>query len=139
MHTSFSTNISQLTTYQLAFLDLAARGAEVVTADHEDLASLKKAFAGAYGVFGVTNCACHSLHNWSNIQVLLTSLEDWVKGVGYDGEVRQGKMLVDAAKAAGVEHFVWSTLDSTPHKASHWESKAQVDDYLKKSGVGRTS
>lgn len=51
----------------------------------------------------------------------------------------QGKLLVDAAKAAGVKHFVWSTLDSTPYKAAHWESKALVDQYLKQSGVGRTS
>ena len=34
---------------------LAARGAEVVKADLDDVESLKKAFAGAYGVYGVTN------------------------------------------------------------------------------------
>jgi NmrA-like family len=60
-------------------------------------------------------------------------------GVGFDGEVSQGKLLVDAAKAMGVKHFVWSTLDSSPYKAAHWESKDRVDKYLKESGVGRTS
>lgn len=57
-----------------------------------------------------------------------------------EAELRQGKNLVDAAKATGVKHFVWSTLDHTqdPHVA-HWESKAKVDDYLKASGVPRTS
>ena len=34
---------------------LAAAGAEVVQADLDDVESLKKAFAGAHGVFGVTN------------------------------------------------------------------------------------
>lgn len=55
-------------------------------------------------------------------------------------EIRQGKNLVDAANAAGVQHFVWSTLDHTedPH-AGHWNSKAVVDDYLKASGIPRTS
>ncbi|KAF8496951.1 NmrA-like family domain-containing protein 1 [Gautieria morchelliformis] len=99
--------------------ELAAKGAEVIKADMRVLASLEKAFAGAYGVFGVTNF--------------------WEPGVGYEGEVSQGKSLVDAAKATGIKHFVWSTLDSTPAEASHWESKNVVDQYLKKSGVPRTS
>jgi uncharacterized protein YbjT (DUF2867 family) len=34
---------------------LAAKGAEVVSANLDDVESLKKAFAGAHGVFGVTN------------------------------------------------------------------------------------
>ena len=34
---------------------LAAAGAEVVQGDLDDVESLKKAFAGAYGVYGVTN------------------------------------------------------------------------------------
>jgi len=36
-------------------LVLAAPGVEVVRADIDDLESLKKAFAGAHGVYGVTN------------------------------------------------------------------------------------
>src|SRR4051794_16754314 len=34
---------------------LAARGAEVVAADLDDVESLKRAFAGAYGAYCVTN------------------------------------------------------------------------------------
>src|SRR4030095_11228271 len=34
---------------------LAAAGAEVVSADLDDQASLERAFAGAYGVFALTN------------------------------------------------------------------------------------
>ena len=35
---------------------LAARGVEVVKADLNDVESLKKAFEGVHGVFGLTNC-----------------------------------------------------------------------------------
>lgn len=55
-------------------------------------------------------------------------------------ELRQGKKLVDAAKAAGVRHFVWSALERTSDPVvSHWNSKADIDDYLKQSGIPRTS
>ena len=35
---------------------LADRGIEVVQADADDVESLERAFEGAYGVFGLTNC-----------------------------------------------------------------------------------
>jgi len=63
----------------------------------------------------------------------------WDPSVGEAGEIKQGKYLVDAAKATDIKHFIWSTLDHTEWKPSHWESKADVDDYLKESGVPRTS
>src|SRR5262245_27727366 len=71
---------------------LAAAGAEVVSADLEDVESLKKAFAGAYGVFAVTNF--------------------WEHFSG-DKEIQQAKNIAEAAKAAGVKHVVWSTLEDT--------------------------
>ena len=62
------------------------------------------------------------------------------EGMSEEKEVRQGKALVDAAKAAGVKHYVWSTLDHTSDPyVPHWDSKAKVDDYLKASGIPRTS
>jgi uncharacterized protein YbjT (DUF2867 family) len=75
---------------------------DVVEADLDDPKSVLTAFQGAYGVFGVTNF-------WEH---------------GYDAEVRHGKNLVDAAKAAGVKHFVWSTFaghSDVPHFESKWE------------------
>lgn len=63
---------------------------DVVKASLDDPASLASALKGAYGVFGVTNF-------WEH---------------GDEGETRQGKALIDAAKASGVKHFVWSTLDN---------------------------
>ncbi|TDL21423.1 NAD(P)-binding protein [Rickenella mellea] len=102
--------------------ELAAKGVEVVTGNLNDIESVKKAFTGAYGVFGVT------------------SFWDRVEGGGSEKEIAHGKNLVDAAKATNISHFVWSTLNnSAPVHAAHWDSKALVDDYLKASGVPRTS
>ncbi len=62
------------------------------------------------------------------------------KDGGVEKEITQGKNLVDAAKATNVSHFVWSTLeDTSPIKVPHFDSKARIDDYLKESGVPRTS
>ncbi len=69
---------------------LAAAGAEVVKADLDDVESLKKAFAGAYGVYAVTNF--------------------WEHFSG-EKEKAQAKNIADAAKAAGVKHVIWSTLE----------------------------
>jgi len=71
---------------------LAAAGAEVVAADLDDVESLKKAFAGAYGVFAVTNF-------WEHFSA--------------EKEKAQAKNVAEAAKAAGVQHVVWSTLEDT--------------------------
>ena len=46
-------------------------------------------------------------------------------------EIRHGKNLINAAIAAGVEHFVYSTLDRTNDPiVDHWVSKATVDDFV---------
>src|SRR6266480_2833817 len=71
---------------------LAAKGAEVVKGDLDDVESLKKAFAGAYAVYGVTNF--------------------WEHFSG-EKEKQQAKNIADAAKAAGVKHVIWSTLEDT--------------------------
>lgn len=57
---------------------LAEGGAEVVRGDLNDPASVEQAVEGVYGVFSVQN---------------------FYEG-GYEGEVRQGKTLADAAKGA---------------------------------------
>ncbi|HVJ29999.1 MAG TPA: NmrA/HSCARG family protein, partial [Gammaproteobacteria bacterium] len=69
---------------------LKSAGAEVVKADLDDVESLKKAFAGAHGVYAVTNF--------------------WEHFSG-DKEKAQAKNVADAAKAAGVKHVIWSTLE----------------------------
>jgi uncharacterized protein YbjT (DUF2867 family) len=82
---------------------------ELVVADFDDSLALRRAMKGAYGVFGVTDFREH----------------------GYDGEVRHGKALVDAAKTGGAKHFIWSTFDHTEPgdgiPVPHFESKWEVD------------
>lgn len=72
---------------------LAAMGVQVYPGDLEDRASLDTAVAGAYGVFGVQNF-------WDGFPG---------RKLGAEGELRQGRNLLDAAKAAGVQHFVQSS------------------------------
>ena len=66
----------------------AVQGVEMVSADMENVETVKQALKGCDFVFGVTNF-------W----------EHWD-----EGETRQGKNLIDAAKAEGVRHFVYSTM-----------------------------
>lgn len=89
---------------------------EAVYGDLNDLQSLKDAFKDAYGVFVVTNF-------WE----------------GAD-EITQGKNAIEAAKATGVQHFIWSTLPDVEKisKASfevpHFTYKARVDELVKSAG-----
>ncbi|KLO07079.1 NAD(P)-binding protein [Schizopora paradoxa] len=67
--------------------------------------------------------------------------KDWDPAVfNEEKEVVQGKLLVDAAKSAGVKHFVYSTLEewNTP-KVEHFNAKFRINNYLIESGVPRTS
>jgi uncharacterized protein YbjT (DUF2867 family) len=112
---------------------LAAQGVEVVAADLDDAASLERAFAGAHGVFGVTNF-------WEHFSA--------------EKELAQAHALADAAKAAGVAHFVWSTLEDTrervpltddrmptlhgKYKVPHFDAKGEADAYFRRVGVPTT-
>ena len=102
---------------------LAAKGAEVVSANLDDVESLKKAFAGAHGVFGVTNF-------WEHFSA--------------EKEKAQAKNIADAARAAGVKHVIWSTLEDTrqfmsaddkrmpmlqeKYRVPHFDAKAEAKD-----------
>ena len=89
---------------------------EAVYADLKDLQSLKEVFTNAYGVFVVTNF-------WE----------------GAD-EITQGKNAIEAAKATGVQHFIWSTLPDVEliseagFEVPHFSGKAKVDDLVKSAG-----
>lgn len=104
---------------------LAAAGAEIVAADIDDAASLERAFAGADGAFCVTNY-------WEHMDG--------------DREIRQARNLADAARAAGVAHVVWSTLEDTRlrvpltdermptlggrYKVPHFDTKGSSDAFF---------
>src|ERR1700738_4305173 len=83
---------------------------EVVEADLDRPETLKAAFEGAHGVFLVPNF--------------------WEPGTD---ELKQATAAVRAAKAAGVKHFVWSTLPDVEaisggkFEVPHFTGKAKVD------------
>ncbi|GAC1632488.1 MAG: NmrA/HSCARG family protein [Chloroflexota bacterium] len=97
---------------------LAAAGAEVVQGDLEDRASLDRALQGVHGVFSVQNFF----------------------EAGPEGETRQGKLLADAGKAAGVRHFVYSSVGGADRESRipHFESKAEIERHVKALGVPYT-
>jgi uncharacterized protein YbjT (DUF2867 family) len=112
---------------------LAAAGAEVVAGDVDDPASLERAFAGAYGAFCVT-------FFWAHFSP--------------EKEQAQAKHMADAAKAAGLQHVIWSTLEDTRHwipkgdnrmptlmgkyKVPHFDAKGESDHFFTDAGVPTT-
>ena len=104
---------------------LASQGAQVVSGNLDDVESLKKAFAGAHGVYAVTNF--------------------WEHFSG-EKEKAQAKNIAEAAKAAGVKHIIWSTLEDTrklmnpddkrmpflqeKYRVPHFDAKAEADAYF---------
>ena len=104
---------------------LARAGAEVVKADIDDVESVTRAFTGAYGAFCVTNF-------WEHFSA--------------EKEKAQAKNLADAAKAAGVQHVIWSTLEDTrklmdpgdtrmpmlqgKYRVPHFDAKAEADAFF---------
>ena len=99
---------------------LAAAGAELVAGDMDSRSDLDKAFQGAYGVFSVQNF--------------------WLPGVGFDGEIRQGKNVADAAKDAGVQHFIYSSVGAA-HRGmgqKHFESKWIIEQHIQALGIPYT-
>ena len=90
---------------------------EIVQANLDRPETLKAAFQGVHGVFLVTNF--------------------WNEGTD---ERKQASAAVDAAKNAGVEHFVWSTLPNVEaisggkFNVPHFTGKAKIDLIVKEAG-----
>lgn len=90
---------------------------EVVAGDLRDRATLVRVFEGAHAVFAVSNF--------------------WEPGTD---EVAQGTNAAHAAKDAGVEHFVWSTLPDVDGLSGgtihvpHFTGKAKVDAVVRDAG-----
>jgi uncharacterized protein YbjT (DUF2867 family) len=64
----------------------------------------------------------------------------WEKGVCFEGEVRQGKALADAAKAEGITHFVQASIagcEQAP-EVLHFKSKAIIEDHIRSLGLPAT-
>ncbi len=92
--------------------ELKALGAEIFAGDLDNRAELDAAFKGVYGVFSVQNF--------------------WLPNVSFEGEIKQGKLVAEAAKAAGVQHLVYSSVGSA-HRGmgqKHFESKWIIEQYI---------
>jgi uncharacterized protein YbjT (DUF2867 family) len=91
---------------------LEKRGVRVVKGDLLEPSSLRAAFEGAHGAFLVTNF-------WDPTQM--------------PKETEIGNAAVKEARAAGVQHFIWSTLPDAEKltggrlKLPHFTGKARVD------------
>ncbi|NEM99051.1 NmrA/HSCARG family protein [Pontibacter burrus] len=112
---------------------LAAMGAEVVTADIDDKESMKQALKGAYGAYFVT-------FFWAHFSP--------------EKEYAEAKSMAEAAKEAGLQHVIWSTLEDTrqwvplddnrmptlqgKYKVPHFDAKGEADHFFTESGVPTT-
>ena len=108
-------------------------GAEVVSADIDDEASLRKAFAGAYGAYCVT-------FFWAHFSP--------------EKEQQNARNMANAAKAAGLQHVIWSTLEDTrkwiplsdnrmptlqgKYKVPHFDAKGEINHVFTDAGVPTT-
>jgi uncharacterized protein YbjT (DUF2867 family) len=90
---------------------LAADGVDIVKGDLDDEATLRRALAGVWGVFGVQNT--------------------WEAGV--EREEAQGKRVATLARDAGVEHYVYTSVGSA-HKRTgipHFDNKWRIEETVR--------
>jgi uncharacterized protein YbjT (DUF2867 family) len=97
---------------------LAALGAEVIKADMADPRTLAEAFRDVYGVYSVQNTMIS----------------------GAEAEIRQGKNVANAAKAASVQHVVYGSAgQGVPGTGvPSWESKLAVEAHMHELGLPLT-
>jgi uncharacterized protein YbjT (DUF2867 family) len=112
---------------------LAKLGAEVVAADVDNTESLKRAFQGAYGAYCVT-------FFWNHFSP--------------EKELEDAKNMAGAAKHAGLQHVIWSTLEDTrrwvplsdnrmptlmgKYKVPHFDAKGEANHFFTDLGVPTT-
>ncbi|MFN2421055.1 MAG: NmrA/HSCARG family protein [Gemmatimonadota bacterium] len=97
---------------------LADYGAEVVRGDMTDRRSLDRALEGVWGVYAMTT---------------------FFEG-GIDEEIEQGKTLAEAARDAGVERYVYSSVIGATDGTGipHIDSKGVVEDRIRELGLRAT-
>jgi uncharacterized protein YbjT (DUF2867 family) len=112
---------------------LQGAGAEVVAADLDDADSLRHAFEGAHGAYCVTSY-------WEHFSA--------------DKEIAQARNMAKAAKQAGLQHVIWSTLEDVRRfyplddprmptidgrwKCPHFDGKGEADRFFVEAGVPTT-
>ncbi len=101
-----------------AAIRLREHGVEIAVGDFTDHDSLVRAIRGADAVYAMS-----------------TPYEQ-----GAEKEIAQGMTITDAAKAAGVAHFIYSSVASANRATgiSHFDGKYAVEKHLQASGVPYT-
>src|SRR6266446_2931188 len=101
-----------------AAIRLREQGVEIAVGDFTDHDSLVRAARGAEAVYAMS-----------------TPYEQ-----GPEKEIAQGMTITDAAKAAGVAHFIYSSVASAnlATGVSHFDSKYAVEKHLQASGMPYT-
>lgn len=113
--------------------ELAQMGAEIVEADIDDVESIKQAMDGAYGAYCVTFFWAH---------------------YSPEQEMAEAKNFAEAAKATGLQHVIWSTLEDTKilvplsddrmptlnekYKVPHFDGKGASDHFFTDADVPAT-
>lgn len=108
-------------------------GVEVVQADTDHVDGLTEALKGAHGAFFVTNF-------WEHFSP--------------EKEKQQVRNMAKAAKAAGIQHAIWSSLEDTRdhlpidnermptlmdhYNVPHFDAKGETDGYFAEEGVPAT-
>jgi uncharacterized protein YbjT (DUF2867 family) len=111
-------------------IGLSEFGVEVVKADLDSLKSIKRAFDGAYGAYCVTNY-------WEHLSP--------------ERELTQASHMAEAARDAGLQHVIWSTLEDTRkwiplgdermptlmgrYKVPHFDAKGEANRKFADRGV----
>ncbi|HEV8286416.1 MAG TPA: NmrA/HSCARG family protein [Chitinophagaceae bacterium] len=113
--------------------DLAKLGAELIAADVDDASTVQRAVDGAYGAYFVT-------FYWAHYSP--------------EKEKTEAAIYAKAAKAAGIKHVIWSTLEDTrefvplsddrmptlmeKYKVPHFDAKGESDKFFTEAGVPTT-
>jgi uncharacterized protein YbjT (DUF2867 family) len=113
--------------------ELAVMGAEVVAADVDDQGSLERVLQGAYGAYFVT-------FFWAHFSP--------------EKEMAEARNMANAARATGIQHAIWSTLEDTRrwvplsdarmptlmghYKVPHFDAKGASNKYFTDLGVPTT-
>lgn len=105
-------------TESIAAKSLSKEGVDMVKGDFTDSSSLEKACEGVDTVYA-----------------MMTPFE-----AGTSAETKQGIAMIDAAKKTNREHFILSSVASADENTGipHFDSKFEVEKYLKKSGLHYT-
>lgn len=90
---------------------LARTGVEIIKGDLDDETTLRRALAGAWGVFAVQNTA----------------------EAGVEREEAQGKRLAMLARETGIEHFVYTSVGSANKQTGvpHFDNKGRIEETVR--------